>query len=229
MNISWIDLNNVEESGDYPFRDGIITVSFAEIAIWKKRPGAKFELMRKHPIRSTVNYVLGRQIDENSDPIGTELFYESSNGDSWSLVWDPTTEARAVMHRPNPPSGGQISYISIKRFLNETANGPEHQALRQLLESKPRVGTMLIAYDIHPSRGKAYDSLVQGIQSLGNWWHHLETVWIVQCEYTPTEIRDRLGPHIGEEDQLLVIDIYRDAAKWVGVNDAGSKWLAENI
>ena len=120
MNISWIDLNNVEEPGDYPFRDGIITVYFAEIAIWKKRPGAKFELMRKHPIRSTVNYVLGRQIDENSDPIGTELFYESSNGDSWSLVWDPTTEARAVMHRPTPPSGGQISYISTKRFLNSS-------------------------------------------------------------------------------------------------------------
>jgi hypothetical protein len=113
--------------------------------------------------------------------------------------------------------------------LNATSNGPEHQALRQLLENKPRVGTILIAYDIHPSRGKAYDDLTQAIQSLGNWWHHLEMVWIVQCEYTATEIRDRLGPHIGEEDQLLVIDISGDAAKWGGVNDAGSKWLAENI
>jgi hypothetical protein len=229
MNISWIDLNNVEEPGDYPFRDGIITVSFAELAIWKKRPGAKFELMYKYPIKSTVNYVLGRRIEEGPTPIGAELFYESSNGDSWSLAWDPITEARAVMHRPNVPSGGQISYVAINKFLDETSNGPEHQALRQLLENKPRVGTMLIAYDIHPARGNAYDKVTQEIQSLGIWWHHLETVWIVQCEYTPTEIRDRLGLHIGEEDQLLVIDISRDAAKWVGVNDAGSKWLAENI
>jgi hypothetical protein len=229
MNISWSDLNKVEEPGDYPFRDGIITVSFAEIAIWKKSPGAKFELMYKHPIGSTLNYVLGRQIEESAGPSGTELFYESSNGDSWSLVWDPTTGARAVMHRPNLPSGGQISYIAIDKFLDETSNGPEHQALRHLLENKPRVGTMLVAYDIHPARGKAYDNLVQGIQSLGNWWHHLETVWIVQCEHTPTEIRHRLAPHIGVEDQLIVIDISGDDAKWVGVNDTGSKWLAENI
>jgi hypothetical protein len=229
MNISWSDLNNVEKAGDYPFRDGIITVSFAEIAIWKRSPSAKFELMRKHPIQGTVNYVLGRQIEESPAPIGIELLYESSNGDSWFLAWDPTTGTRAVMHRPNPQSGGQISYIAIDRFLSETSNGPEHQALRQWLENRPRTGTMLIAYDIHPSRGKAYDNLTQAIQSLGQWWHHLETVWIVQCEYTPTEIRDRLGPQIGEEDQLLVIDISGDAAKWVGVNDTGSKWLAEHI
>jgi hypothetical protein len=229
MNISWSDLNNVEKPGDCPFRDGIVTVSVAEIAVWKESPSAEFELMRKHPIRSTVNYVLGRQIVESPAPFGTELFYESSNGDSWSLAWDPTTGARGVMHRPNPPSGGQISYITIDKFLNESSNGPEHQALRQLLENKSPVGTMLIAYDIHPSRGKAYDNVVQVTQSLGNWWHHLETVWIVQCEYSPTEIRDRLAPHIGVEDQLLVIDISGDAAKWVGVNDTGSKWLAENI
>ena len=229
MNVSWSDLNNVERPGDYPFRDGVITVSFAEIDIWKESPSVEFELMRKHPIQSTVNYVLGRRIEENQAPIDTELFYESSNGDAWSLAWDPTTEARAVMHRPNPQSGGQLSYISLSRFLNETSNGPEHQALKQLLQNRPRVGSMLIAYDIHPSRGKAYDDLTQAIQSLGVWWLHLETVWIVQCEYTPTEIRHRLASHIGVEDQLLVIDITGDAAKWVGVNDAGSNWLAENI
>jgi len=229
VNISWNDLNNVQSAGDYPFRDGIITVSFAEIAIWKNNPSAKFQLMRKHPIQSTFNYVLGRQIEERSSPIGTELFYESSNGDLWSLAWDPTTGARAVMHRPNPQSGGQISYVAIDKFLDEAANGPEHQALKQSLKNKPRVNTTLIAYDIHPPRGNAYNDLIQAIQSLGNWWHHLETVWIVQCEYTPSEIRDRLGPHIGVEDQLLVIDVSGDDAKWVGVNDTGSKWLAANI
>jgi len=29
MNISWSDLNNVQEAGDYSFRDGTITVTFA--------------------------------------------------------------------------------------------------------------------------------------------------------------------------------------------------------
>jgi hypothetical protein len=133
------------------------------------------------------------------------------------------------MHRPNPQSGGQVSYIEIEKFLSEGANGAEHQALRRLMEKSPRMATILIAYDIHPPRGGAYDDLVNAIQSLGPWWHHLETIWIVQCAHTPGEIRDRLKSRIGNEDQLLVIDISGDAAGWVGVNESGRTWLEANI
>jgi hypothetical protein len=64
MNISWSDLNNVQEPGDYPFRDGTINVTFSEIAIWKKSPIAQFRLMRVHPVRSVIKYVLGQQLGE---------------------------------------------------------------------------------------------------------------------------------------------------------------------
>jgi hypothetical protein len=229
MNLSWSDLNNEQEAGDYLFRDGTITITFAEVAIWKKNPGAKFQLMRKHPIQSPFRYLLGKQIDEKLAPADTELIYESSNGDSWFLTQDPVTTARAVMHRANPQSGGQVSYIEIDRFLSEGANGPEHQALRRLLETSAGMATILIGYDVHPPKGPAYDDLIQAVQSLGTWWHHLETIWIVQCAHTPGEIRDRLKSHIGIEDQLVVIDISGDAAGWVGVNESGSKWLRENI
>src|SRR5580704_14980867 len=107
--------------------------------------------------------------------------------------------------------------------------GPNIRRCGVLMETSPRMATILIAYDVHPAKGKAYDDLVKAIQSLGTWWHHLETVWIVQSIDTPAEIRDRLASHVGMEDQLLVIDISGDNAGWVGVNEAGSKWLAENM
>jgi hypothetical protein len=229
MNVSWDDLNNVQEAGDYPFRDGTISITFAEITIWKKNPRAQFRLMRKHPIQGAFKYVLGAQIEENPAASDVALIYESSNGDSWCLTWDPVTGAQAVMHRSNPSSGGHVSYIEIEKFLSEGASGPEHQALRRLLETSPRMATILIAYDIHPPGGGAYDDLINAIQSLGRWWHHLETIWIVQCAHTPGEIRDRLKSRIGNEDQLLVIDISGDAAGWVGVNESGSKWLEASI
>jgi hypothetical protein len=229
MNITWRDLNNVQEAGDYPFRDGTITVTFAEIAIWKKNPDARFQLMRKHPIQSTFSYVLGKQYEEKPAPADTEFFCESSNGDTWCLTRDPMTGARVVMHRPNAQSGGQPSHVGIEQFLSGGANGPEHQALRSLMETSAPMATILIAYDIHPPEGEAYDALTGAIQSLGTWWHHLETIWIVQCAHTPGEIRDRLKSHIGTEDQLLVVDISGDTAGWAGVSDAGSKWLADNI
>src|SRR6202451_2103175 len=229
MNISWNDLSNVQEAGDFPFRDGTITVSFVEIAIWKNNSAAQFQLMRKHPIHGAFRYVLGRQVEGKSGLADTEFIYESSNGDSWCLTWDPVKGERAVLHRPNPQSGGQVSYIEIDKFLSQGANGPEHQALRNLTGKSARMATILIAYDIHPPKGEAYDDLIKTIQSLGTWWHHLETIWIVQCAHTPSEIRDRLKSHIGVEDQLLVVDISGDAAGWAGVNDNGSRWLNDNI
>ena len=63
MNISWSDLNNVDQPGEYPFRDGTITVTFAEIAVWKKEPSAQFQLMRKNPIKGQINYVLGKKFE----------------------------------------------------------------------------------------------------------------------------------------------------------------------
>jgi hypothetical protein len=61
MNVSWNDLNSVQQGGDYPFRDGTINVTFAEVAIWKMNPSAQFQLMRKHPIKGALSYVLGKQ------------------------------------------------------------------------------------------------------------------------------------------------------------------------
>ena len=60
LKIGWSDLNNVQEAGQYPFRDGVITVLELEIAIWRKHPEALFTLMRKNPIRDRVEYFLGK-------------------------------------------------------------------------------------------------------------------------------------------------------------------------
>src|SRR5450631_2020274 len=124
MNVSWSDVNSVQEPGDYPFRDGTITITFAEVATWKKNPGARFQLMRKYPIVGAFRYLLGRRTGEKSCPAEAELIYESSNGDSWSLTRDPLSGAQAVLHRPNPQSGGRVSTTEIDKFLAEGASGP---------------------------------------------------------------------------------------------------------
>jgi hypothetical protein len=59
LKIGWSDLNNAQEAGQYPFRDGVIIVLELEIAIWRNHPKALFPLMRKNPIRQSVEYVLG--------------------------------------------------------------------------------------------------------------------------------------------------------------------------
>ncbi len=60
LKIGWSDLNNVQEAGQYPFRDGVITVLELELAIWRKDAEALFTVMRKNPVRDRVEYVLGK-------------------------------------------------------------------------------------------------------------------------------------------------------------------------
>jgi hypothetical protein len=61
------------------------------------------------------------------------IVYKSSNGDVWLLTRDPSSNMPVIKHQPNVGSGGQISYADIGGFLRDRGNGPEHQALLQLI------------------------------------------------------------------------------------------------
>ena len=65
-----------------------------------------------------------------------QIFYESSNGDVWSLTVGPTGGS-SVKHIPNAKSGGKASFIDVADFLAERPDGPQHQALRDLMQTRP--------------------------------------------------------------------------------------------
>jgi hypothetical protein len=60
MVIAWTDLNNVQEAGDYSFRDGRITISFAEIAVWKNNPRATLVASPGNGVDRAVESKAGR-------------------------------------------------------------------------------------------------------------------------------------------------------------------------
>lgn len=92
------------------------------------------------------------------------------------------------------------------------------------------MATHLIGYDIHPSRGETYESLFEGIKALGAWWHHLDSTWLVVCNLTAAQIRDRLKAYLpASDDQLLVLTVSGDAGAWHGFNTDGSQWLKSNL
>ena len=66
-------------------------------------------------------------------PSEAKTFYESSNGDRWTVVREPATDRVLVQHQANLPSGGQVTEMEVSRFLAADARGPEHQALRRLV------------------------------------------------------------------------------------------------
>jgi hypothetical protein len=60
--------------------------------------------------------------------------YRSANGDAWFLARDSAGRLY-VEHEPNAPSGGKSSRIDLGQFMAKGAQGPEHQALVDLIGS----------------------------------------------------------------------------------------------
>jgi len=65
----------------------------------------------------------------------TEI-YRSPNGDRWKLVHTSDPAGASVRHIPNSPSGGRTTDTTVAEFLSTGGFGPEHAALRRLLESR---------------------------------------------------------------------------------------------
>jgi len=70
------------------------------------------------------------------------LFCSSSNGDRWLLVPDPASGRSLVRHEPNRASGGSAADIEIDDFFLRDGQGPQHIALRVLLDAKPLSATL---------------------------------------------------------------------------------------
>lgn len=60
--------------------------------------------------------------------------YRSANGDLWRLIRDGATGRVFVRHEANAPSGGQVTDTEVKAFLRMGGSGPEHAALRRLVD-----------------------------------------------------------------------------------------------
>lgn len=87
--------------------------------------------------------------------------------------------------------------------------------------------TYLITYDLH-QKGQDYKSLIEKIKTYGNWWHCLESTWIVRTASSSANIRNYLSPHIDTNDELLVVKLSGEGA-WKGFSKECSDWLLDNL
>jgi len=85
----------------------------------------------------------------------------------------------------------------------------------------------MVGYDLNRP-GQNYPELFAAIKSIGDWWHYLDSTWIVVSNQTAAQIRDKLSPHIDANDELLVATL-TGASSWQGFDNAASEWLRNNL
>ena len=82
----------------------------------------------------------------------------------------------------------------------------------------------MVGYDLNRP-GQNYSALFEEIKTVSsNWWHNLDSTWIIVSNLTATQIRDRLRAKIDAGDELLVAKISAPAA-WCGFSKEASDWL----
>ena len=82
------------------------------------------------------NKIKASKVADQDRTVKDEAFYESDDGNSWSLQQDPTSGRLSVRHRPAPLSGGETAFIEVDEFLRQSPMGPQHDALSALIDSK---------------------------------------------------------------------------------------------
>lgn len=72
----------------------------------------------------------------------------------------------------------------------------------------------LISYDLK-APGRNYEGLYEAIRNSGNWWHFLESCWIVATTESSAQIWARLASKIDETDRLIIIEVRRESYGWL--------------
>jgi hypothetical protein len=87
----------------------------------------------------------------------------------------------------------------------------------------------LIGYAPHRSAEWDDTRLIEAIKTIGSeWWHGLESTWLVSTTKTTTQIRDELASHMRPNDPLIVVAC-ASAAAWSGFGDMQAYWLSESF
>lgn len=87
--------------------------------------------------------------------------------------------------------------------------------------------TYIVSYDLN-APGQQYKPLIEYLESLPNWWHHLDSTWVVVTPLSPAELRDTIGAFLDANDELLVVKSAGVGA-WRGFADRASQWLKSNL
>ncbi|ROR57422.1 hypothetical protein EDB59_4492 [Vibrio crassostreae] len=71
-----------------------------------------------------------------------------------------------------------------------------------------------VSYDLNKS-GQDYKGLTDEIKAIGDWWHYLDSTWLVSTSSSASQISDKLRTKIDNNDQLLVIKVTGECAGWL--------------
>ena len=73
---------------------------------------------------------------------------------------------------------------------------------------------VLVTYDLLKPV-KDYEKLIDAIKTYANWWHYLESVWLLDTGSSAAEVGIYLNKFIDRDDSLMAIRVTKDYEGWL--------------
>ena len=82
-----------------------------------------------------------------------------------------------------------------------------------------------VSYDLNKP-GKNYDSLHEELKKSLNWWHHLDSTWLILTNETAEQLWNRISIHVDKNDTVLIMEVRKPASGWL--TQQAWDWINQN-
>ena len=82
--------------------------------------------------------------------------------------------------------------------------------------------------------GEDYSELIKALKGYPDWWHCLDSTWLIESNSTAADIRDYLWKFMHPKNDKLLVMYYLHSstggsASWKGFKDSCATWLKTNL
>lgn len=83
-----------------------------------------------------------------------------------------------------------------------------------------------VSYDLNKA-GQNYNALYDELKASLNWWHYLDSTWLIYTHESAEALFQRLQKHIDNNDRLLVIKVVRNYQGWL--TEEAWQWIRQYV
>lgn len=88
------------------------------------------------------------------------------------------------------------------------------------------MGVYCVSYDLNKA-GQDYEGLYGALKEFPDWWHYLDSTWLVSTNESAYAIFDKLHQHLDENDSLLIVQVGKDYSGWL--SEEAWEWIKRNV
>jgi len=84
----------------------------------------------------------------------------------------------------------------------------------------------VVSYDLNKP-GQDYKGLFDELKRSPNWWHYLDSTWLIYTTESVQKVFDRLAPHVDKNDRILIIRAMNDYQGWL--SEEAWQWIRQYV